>query len=95
RILNPIQDLEALPKGAIERLEKARTRGKFVKASRKVARILMSEAYSSHVINALAKPIDGRGAILSSESHLIESLTPRIVLRHFVYVPLQVGLIAC
>ncbi|XP_052735538.1 ATP synthase subunit alpha, chloroplastic-like [Vigna angularis] len=35
----------------------------------------ISEAYLSRVINALAKPIDGRGEISTSESRLIESPT--------------------
>ncbi|KAB5514168.1 hypothetical protein DKX38_028074 [Salix brachista] len=46
------------------------------------------------VTNALAKPIDGRGAISSSESRLIESPAPGIILRRSVYEPLQTGLIA-
>ena len=46
------------------------------------------------VINALAKPIDGRGEISSSESRLIESPAPGIISRRSVYEPLQTGLIA-
>ncbi|KAI3682444.1 hypothetical protein L1987_82426 [Smallanthus sonchifolius] len=41
-----------------------------------------------------AKPIDGRGEILSSEYRLIESPAPRIISRRSVYEPLQTGLIA-
>ena len=33
----------------------------------------MSEAYLGRVINALVKPIDGKGEISTSESRLIES----------------------
>lgn len=36
----------------------------------------MSEAYLGRVINALAKPMDGRGEISASESRLIEYPTP-------------------
>ncbi|GFP81799.1 ATP synthase subunit alpha chloroplastic [Phtheirospermum japonicum] len=46
------------------------------------------------VINALAKPIDGRGEISASESRLIESPAPGIISRRSVYEPLQTGLIA-
>ncbi|CAN1203814.1 ATP synthase subunit alpha, chloroplastic [Linum perenne] len=46
------------------------------------------------VINALAKPIDGRGAISAFESRLIESPAPGIISRRSVYEPLQTGLIA-
>ena len=54
----------------------------------------MSEAYLGRVINALAKPIDGRGEISASESRLIESPAPGMISRPSVYEPLQTGLIA-
>ncbi|THU43063.1 hypothetical protein C4D60_Mb00t01820 [Musa balbisiana] len=60
------------------------TRGKFCKSNRTNAQIPVSEGYLGRVINALAKPIDGRGEISASESRLIESLPQ----------PLQTGLIA-
>ncbi|KAL4302232.1 hypothetical protein GQ457_10G024540 [Hibiscus cannabinus] len=68
--------------------------GSSVKATGKIAQIPVSEAYSGRVINALAKPIDGRGEISSSESRLIESPAPGIISRRSVYEPLQTGVIA-
>ncbi|KAI3677326.1 hypothetical protein L1987_86951 [Smallanthus sonchifolius] len=68
--------------------------GSSVKATGRVAQIPVSEAYLGRVINALAKPIDGRGEILSSEYRLIESPAPGIISRRSVYEPLQTGLIA-
>nr|YP_009456711.1 ATP synthase CF1 alpha subunit [Ampelocalamus actinotrichus]AUL75905.1 ATP synthase CF1 alpha subunit [Ampelocalamus actinotrichus]QBZ78251.1 ATP synthase CF1 alpha subunit [Ampelocalamus actinotrichus] len=68
--------------------------GSFVKATGRIAQIPVSEAYLGRVINALAKPIDGRGEIVASESRLIESLAPGIISRRSVYEPLQTGLIA-
>nr|ATG26599.1 ATP synthase CF1 alpha subunit [Cyphia bulbosa var. bulbosa] len=68
--------------------------GSFVKATGRIAQIPVSEAYLGRVINALAKPIDGRGEISSSESRLIESPAPGIISRCSVYEPLQTGLIA-
>ena len=68
--------------------------GSSVKATGRIAQIPVSEAYLGRVINALAKPIDGRGAISASESRLIESPAPGIILRRSVYEPLQTGLIA-
>ncbi|MFS7958343.1 putative H(+)-transporting two-sector ATPase [Helianthus anomalus] len=68
--------------------------GSSVKATGKIAQIPVSEAYLGRVINALAKPIDGRGEISSSEYRLIESPAPRIISRRSVYEPLQTGLIA-
>ena len=60
-----------------------------VKATVRTTQIPISEAYLG-----LAKPIDGRGEISASESRLIESPTPGIISRRFVYEPLQTGLIA-
>ncbi|KAH0456178.1 hypothetical protein IEQ34_014085 [Dendrobium chrysotoxum] len=57
--------------------------GSYVKATRRIAQIPASEAFLGHVINALAKPIDGRSEISSSESRLIESPTPGIISRRF------------
>ncbi|KAM0071634.1 ATP synthase subunit alpha [Helianthus debilis subsp. tardiflorus] len=68
--------------------------GGSVKATGKIAQIPVSEAYLGRVINALAKPIDGRGEISSSEYRLIESPAPRIISQRSVYEPLQTGLIA-
>ncbi|KAF8657177.1 hypothetical protein HU200_014279 [Digitaria exilis] len=68
--------------------------GSFVKATGRIAQIPVSEAYLGRVINALAKPIDGRGEIAASESRLIESPAPGIISRRSVYEPLQTGLIA-
>ncbi|XVE49818.1 hypothetical protein DITRI_Ditri01bG0112200 [Diplodiscus trichospermus] len=68
--------------------------GTSVKATGKIAQIPVSEAYLSRVINAQAKPIDGRGEISASESRLIESPALGIISRRFVYEPLQTGLIA-
>uniref|UniRef100_A0A1Y3BUV4 ATP synthase subunit alpha, mitochondrial n=131 Tax=Mesangiospermae TaxID=1437183 RepID=A0A1Y3BUV4_HELAN len=68
--------------------------GSSVKATGKIAQIPVSEAYLGRVINALAKPIDGRGEISSSEYRLIESPAPGIISRRSVYEPLQTGLIA-
>ena len=68
--------------------------GSFVKATGRIAQIPVSEAYLGRVINALAKPIDGKGEIIASESRLIESPAPSIISRRSVYEPLQTGLIA-
>ncbi|XVF49789.1 hypothetical protein PTKIN_Ptkin04bG0043600 [Pterospermum kingtungense] len=68
--------------------------GSSVKAIGKVAQIPVSEAYLGRVMNALAKPIDGRGEFSAFESRLIESLAPGIISRRSIYEPLQTGLIA-
>ncbi|MBA0795959.1 hypothetical protein Gohar_006774, partial [Gossypium harknessii] len=68
--------------------------GSSVKATRKIAQIPVSKAYLGRVINALAKPINGRGEISASKSLLIESPTPGIISRCSIYEPIQIGLIA-
>ncbi|CAK8575621.1 unnamed protein product [Lathyrus sativus] len=68
--------------------------GSSVKATGIIAQIPVSEGYLGRVVNALAKPIDGRGEISASESRLIESPAPGIISRRSVYEPLQTGLIA-
>ncbi|CAL5191428.1 unnamed protein product [Lathyrus oleraceus] len=68
--------------------------GSFIKATGRIAQLPVSEGYLGRVVNALAKPIDDRGEISTSESRLIESPAPGIISRRSVYVPLQMGLIA-
>nr|YP_009141412.1 ATP synthase CF1 alpha subunit [Lathyrus odoratus]AIL55938.1 ATP synthase CF1 alpha subunit [Lathyrus odoratus] len=68
--------------------------GSSVKATGRIAQIPVSEGYLGRVVNALAKPIDGRGEISASEFRLIESPAPGIISRRSVYEPLQTGLIA-
>ncbi|KAI3758449.1 hypothetical protein L6452_06012 [Arctium lappa] len=54
--------------------------GSSVKATGRIAQIPVSDAYLGRVINALAKLIDGRGEISSSEYRLIESAAPGLFL---------------
>ncbi|KAL6570422.1 hypothetical protein OROMI_014936 [Orobanche minor] len=56
--------------------------------------IFLEYIWGCYILNALAKPIDGRGEIYASESRLIESTAPGIISRSSVYEPLQTGLIA-
>ncbi|KAK8933296.1 hypothetical protein KSP39_PZI016036 [Platanthera zijinensis] len=69
-------------------------KGKFCKSNRKNCLDPCERGFLGHVINALAKPIDGKGEISSSESRLIESPAPGIISKRSVYEPLQTGLIA-
>ncbi|KAL6507188.1 hypothetical protein OROHE_022087 [Orobanche hederae] len=61
--------------------------GSSVKATGRIAQIPVSGAYLGRVLNALAKPNDGRGEIYASESRLIESPAPGIISRSSVYEP--------
>ncbi|RZC81240.1 hypothetical protein C5167_043856 [Papaver somniferum] len=50
--------------------------GSSVKATGRIAQIPVSEAYLGRVVNAMAKPIDGRGEISSSESRFFFAKLP-------------------
>ncbi|KAF5749207.1 hypothetical protein HS088_TW04G01171 [Tripterygium wilfordii] len=65
--------------------------GSSVKATGRIAQIPVSEAYLGRVINALAKPIDGRGEISASESRLIESPAPGRGQRELIIGDRQTG----
>ena len=68
--------------------------GSSVKATGKIAQVPVGENFLGRVVNALARPIDGKGEIETSETRLIESPAPGIIARRSVYEPLQTGLVA-
>jgi F-type H+-transporting ATPase subunit alpha len=68
--------------------------GSSVRATGKIAQIPVGEAYLGRVVNALARPIDGKGEIEATETRLIESVAPGIITRRSVHEPMQTGLIS-
>jgi len=68
--------------------------GDAVKATGKIAQVPVGEAFLGRVVDALARPIDGKGEIASTETRLIESPAPGIIARRSVYEPLQTGLVS-
>ena len=68
--------------------------GSSVVATGKIAQIPVSDSCLGRVLNALARPIDGKGEIEATESRLIESPAPGIISRRSVHEPLQTGLVA-
>ena len=68
--------------------------GSSVRATGKIAQIPVGEAFLGRIVNPLAKPIDGKGEIASTEFRLIESMAPGIIARRSVYEPMQTGLVA-
>jgi F-type H+-transporting ATPase subunit alpha len=68
--------------------------GSTVKATGKIAQIPVGDGFLGRVVDALARPIDGKGNIPSSESRLIESMAPGIIARQSVCEPLQTGITA-
>ncbi|MEQ8957773.1 MAG: F0F1 ATP synthase subunit alpha [Coleofasciculus sp. C2-GNP5-27] len=68
--------------------------GSSVTATGKIAQVPVGEALIGRVVDALARPIDGKGDIQTGESRLIESSAPGIIARRSVYEPLQTGITA-
>nr|YP_009106172.1 CF1 alpha subunit of ATP synthase [Binuclearia lauterbornii]AIT94987.1 CF1 alpha subunit of ATP synthase [Binuclearia lauterbornii] len=68
--------------------------GTSVRATGKIAQIPVGDGYLGRVVSPLARPIDGKGEIATTETRLIESAAPGIISRRSVYEPLQTGLIA-
>ena len=68
--------------------------GTSVRATGKIAQVPVGDGYLGRVVNSLARPIDGKGTIETTETRLIESPAPGIISRRSVYEPLQTGLLA-
>ena len=63
-----------------------------VKRTRRIAEVPVGEGLVGRVVDALGKPLDGKGAIQSSETRLIEVRAPGVVDRQSVCEPLQTGI---
>lgn len=68
--------------------------GSPVSATGKIASIPVGEAMLGRVVDALARPIDGKGDVQASDSRLIDGPAPGIIARKSVYEPLQTGITA-
>jgi F-type H+/Na+-transporting ATPase subunit alpha len=68
--------------------------GSSVKATGKIASIPVGEATIGRVVDALARPIDGKGDIATTNTRLIEFMAPGIIARRSVHEPMQTGITA-
>jgi F-type H+-transporting ATPase subunit alpha len=68
--------------------------GSSVRSTGKIAQIPVGDGFLGRVVDALAKPIDGKGDIASTESRLVESMAPGIISRKSVCEPVQTGITA-
>ena len=68
--------------------------GSSVTATGRVAQIPVGDAMIGRVVDALARPIDGKGEIATTEMRLLESPAPGIIARKSVYEPMQTGITA-
>ena len=68
--------------------------GSTVRSTGKIAQVPVGEAFLGRVVDSLARPIDGKGDIVTSESRLVESMAPGIITRKSVCEPVQTGITA-
>ena len=68
--------------------------GSSVKATGKIAQIMVGDDYLGRVVDGLGQAIDGKGVIKGTESRLIESMAPGIISRKSVCEPIQTGITA-
>ncbi|HJX19064.1 MAG TPA: F0F1 ATP synthase subunit alpha, partial [Acidiferrobacterales bacterium] len=66
--------------------------GDSVRCTGKILEVPVGEALIGRVVDALGAPIDGRGAIKSTESSPIEKIAPGVIQRKSVSQPVQTGL---
>ena len=68
--------------------------GDTVKRTGKIAQVPVGKALAGRVVDALGRPIDGKGPLQTTETRVIELKAPGIVKRQPVKEPLQTGLLA-
>ena len=66
--------------------------GDLVKRTKKIVSVPVGEALLGRVVDGLGRPIDGKGAINTPHSRVVELKAPGIVYRKSVHEPLQTGL---
>jgi F-type H+/Na+-transporting ATPase subunit alpha len=66
--------------------------GDTVKRTRRIMSVPVGQALVGRVVDALGRPTDGKGPILTEEYNSVERLAPGVVDRHPVREPLQTGI---
>ncbi len=66
--------------------------GDTVKCTGKILEVPVGRALLGRVVDALGKPIDGKGAIDTTETSPIEKIAPGVIARQSVSQPVQTGL---
>jgi F-type H+/Na+-transporting ATPase subunit alpha len=68
--------------------------GSVVRSTGKIAAIPVGDAMVGRVVDSLARPVDGKGEIQTSQTRLLESPAPGIIARKSVYEPMATGITA-
>lgn len=88
-----VQNLESDCVGAILLGDSSKVReGDLVKCSGRILEVPVGESFIGRVVNPLGQPIDGLGAISSTESRPIEVKATGVMDRSSVNTPLQTGI---
>jgi F-type H+-transporting ATPase subunit alpha len=66
--------------------------GQSVECTGRVLEVPVGEALLGRVVNALGQPIDGKGAIETSQRSPVEKVAPGVIMRQSVDQPLQTGI---
>ncbi len=66
--------------------------GMKVKATGRILSVPVGENIVGRVVNALGKPIDGKGEIKSDKFYPVEKIAPGVITRQSVHQPLQTGI---
>lgn len=66
--------------------------GDTVKRTKQIVSVPVGEALLGRVVDALGNPVDGKGAINTKDTRIVELKAPGIVYRKSVHEPLQTGL---
>ena len=74
--------------GAYEEISEGDT----VKCTGKILEVPVGEALLGRVVDALGQPIDGKGAIKTTETSPVEKIAPGVIARQSVDEPVQIGL---
>src|SRR3989449_2374179 len=66
--------------------------GDEVRTTGRIAEVPVGDALVTRVVDALGRPIDGRGPIKTTESRKIDVVAPRVITRKNVDTPVQTGI---
>ncbi|MCK5925811.1 MAG: F0F1 ATP synthase subunit alpha, partial [Methylococcales bacterium] len=66
--------------------------GDTVKCTGNILEVPVGEALLGRVVDALGQPIDGKGAIKTTETSAVEKIAPGVIARQSVDQPVQIGL---
>ncbi len=96
RIMGMVLNLEEDSVGVVifgtDNPDKDIKEGDTVKRTGKIVQVPVGEALIGRVVNALGKPIDGKGPIQTEKFRPIEAGSPNVVQRQPVIEPLQTGI---